>query len=97
MKRALLSAALLLAAMNLACLPGQGENQSCSSTPACQARMICLDVTCLGSEVSDGGQLCKFECTTSSDCPNNESCIGGVGPCAHCDSANAPNVAGDGG
>jgi hypothetical protein len=96
MRRVLLSAVLLFAG-SLACLPGQGENQPCTSTPACQSRMICLDQACLGSEVHDGGQLCKFECSTSSDCPNNEICVGGTDPCAHCDSANAPNVAGDAG
>lgn len=95
MKRGLLGLAVLLALG--ACLPGQGENQSCTDTPQCQARMICLGAACLGAEVSDAGMICKIECTETSDCPNGEVCIGGNDQCAHCDSPGAPNVAGDGG
>jgi hypothetical protein len=95
MKRRLVGLAALAALC--ACLPGKGENQACVQTPDCQSRMICLGAACLGSEVSDAGQICKFECTVSSDCPNDEVCIGGPGNCAHCDSKNAPDVTGDAG
>ncbi|MHB8417889.1 MAG: hypothetical protein ACYDCL_07425 [Myxococcales bacterium] len=76
----------------LACLPGKGENQSCVQTPDCQSRMICLGADCLGSEVSDAGQICKFECTASSDCPNAEVCVGGPGNCARCESSQATDA-----
>ncbi len=83
MKRRLVGVAAVLALS--ACLPGKGENASCVQTPDCQSRMICMGVACLGAQVSDGGQLCKYECTVSSDCPNNEVCVGGQDNCAHCE------------
>jgi hypothetical protein len=88
MKRALLTLFSLFV-FGAACLPGSGENAICLSTTDCQAHLYCLGASCLGSEVSDGGQICKFTCTVDTDCPGGEACVGANSGCAHCDKSAA--------
>ena len=82
-----LFSAIVAAALCAACLPGQGENQSCVQTSDCQSRMVCLGAVCLGAEVPDAGLICKFECGGSGSCPNNEVCVDAQNPCARCEPA----------
>jgi hypothetical protein len=79
-------AAIAAVVLCAACLPGQGENQSCTQTSDCQSRMVCLG-TCLGTEVHDAGLICKFECGGNGACPNNEICVDSQNPCARCEPA----------
>ncbi|MHB1844518.1 MAG: hypothetical protein ACYCWW_06755 [Deltaproteobacteria bacterium] len=74
MKKLLLSLSFLALA---ACgMPGKGENQSCNTTPDCQALMTCLNLS------GDGG-VCKYQCQAG--CSQYGETCQGYQETLHCD------------
>lgn len=70
-------ATLLTLTLAGGCLPGKGENQPCTYTPDCQVHLVCLDLGGADAGTDGGlGGTCKFECSTTADCPSGETCQG---------------------
>jgi hypothetical protein len=66
--------AMMAAVTVVACAPGATEGGSCTTTPDCQAQLVCL--------WNPG--VCKHTCLTDAQCSNGQTCQCN-GSLQHCD------------